>query len=294
MSTDQMEVTIIPLDQIWADKDFNCRGEIQAIDVMDLAKDIQKNGLIMPITVAPLTEEQLAGCRQKGLNYNFRLIAGYRRHRSFRVLGKLEIPSIIREDMQDEKKARLFNLSENLHRKELDILQEVDALRPLKEQGLSEHEAAKELGMSRGWVQIRYMMMGLPEDVCSEIAAYKLTNKQVRNLYSIYGTAGYDSTVNALKKMKDGKIRGRTIQVNANLVDVNKPRVRTRSDLLQMLDHLVNCGLPIGLQNRCLAWAAGEISSGQLHRSFLNHAEEEGHVYHLPDDVHIEDLPLEE
>lgn len=290
-----MQVTILPMEQVWADKNFNCRGEIQAIDVMDLAKDIQKNGLIMPITVAPLSEEQITLCLEKGFPvFRYRLIAGYRRHRSYRVLGRNDIPCIIRSDMQDEKRARLFNLSENLHRKELDILQEVEALKPLKADGLTEAEAAKELGMSRGWVQIRYMMMGLPNDICSEIAAYKLTNKQVRNLYSIYGTAGLDSTIIALKKMKDGKIQGRTVLQNANTTDVNRPRVRNRSDLLGMLDHLVSCGLPIGLPNRVLAWAAGEISSGQLHRSLVNYAESEGYVYHLPDDVHMEDLPLEE
>lgn len=289
----KMDVTRIPIEDIWADKNFNCRGAIQAIDVMDLAKDIERNGLIMPITVAPLTPEQTTMCVAKeGKPYKYRLIAGYRRHRSFRVLGRNEIDCIVRHDMQDEKKARLFNLSENLHRKELDILQEVEALRPLKElQGLSEADAARELGMSRGWVQIRFMMMSMPEEVCSEIAAYKLTNKQVRNLYSIYGTAGLDSTIKALKKMKDGKIAGRTIQVNANLVDINRPRVRTRSDLLQMLDHLTNCGIPISIHNRCLAWAAGEISSGDLHRSLVDYADEEGHVYHLPADIHEEDLP---
>lgn len=249
----------------------------------------------MPITVATLTDDQLLACIDAGFsNRRYRLIAGYRRHRSYRVLGKNDIPCIIRDDMQNEKKARLFNLSENLHRKELDLLQEVEALKPLKADGLSEYEAARELGMSRGWVQIRYMMMGLPIDICSEIAAYKLTNKQVRNLYSIYGTAGLDSTITALKKMKDGKIKGRTVLQNANTTDVNRPRVRNRSDLLGMLDHLVGCGLPIGLHNRVLAWAAGEISSGQLHRSLVNESESEGYVYHLPDDVNMEDLPIEE
>ncbi len=295
MSTTEMEVTNISMDLVWADKDFNCRGEIKAIDVMDLARDIEKNDLIQPVTVAPLTGPQLTQCVAKtGKNYQYRLIAGYRRHRSFRVLGRNTLPCVIRMDMQDERKARLFNLSENLHRKELDILQEVEALRPLKAQGLSEKDAASELGMSRGWVQIRYMMMAMPIDICNEIAAYKLTNKQVRNLYSIYGTAGLDSTIKALKTMKDGKLKGRTIHINANHVDVNRARVRTRSDILQMLDHLAICGVPISIHNRTLAWAGGEISSGQLHRSLLNYAEDQGYVYHLPNDVHEEDLPADE
>jgi len=294
-TTESMEVVYLSMEEVWADANFNCRGEINPMDVMDLAKNIEKIGLQSPVHVAPLTgPEQTKAVAETGKNYQYRLIAGYRRHRALRVLGKNQLPCFIRADMQDEKKARLFNLCENLQRKELDLLQEVQAIRPLKDQGMSENEMAQELGVSRGWVQIRTMMLAMPDDVCNEIAAYKLTNKQVRNLYSIYGTAGYESTIKALKTMKDGKLKGRTVQVNANHVDVNKPRVRTRNDLLQMLDHLATCGIPIGLPNRCLAWAAGEISSGQLHRSLLNYAESEHFVYHLPSDVHEEDLPLEE
>ena len=293
---EEMEVVLLPIEDVWADSDFNCRGAISAIDVHELASDIDKNGLIQPVTVAPLTPEQSADCEAKsGRLRRFRLIAGYRRHTSMKVLQKSHIPCIIREDMQDEKKARLFNLSENLHRKDLDILQEVSALRPLREeQGLTEADAAKELGRSRGWVQIRYMMMAMPEEINNEIAAYKLTNKQVRNLYSIYGTAGIDSTITALKTMKDGKAKGRTVLINANHKDTNKPRLRSRSDILGLLDHLGSCGIPVGIHNRSLAWAAGEISDGELHRSLLTLAEIEGYVYHLPEGLHEEDLPIEE
>jgi ParB/RepB/Spo0J family partition protein len=292
----EMEVTNLPIEEVWADADFNCRGVINPIDVHELAQDIDRNGLIQPVTVAPLTDAQKAASLIKtGRTRQYRLIAGYRRYACFKVLTRGSIPCIIREDMQNEKKARLFNLSENLHRKDLDILQEVSALRPLREeQGLSEYEAATELGRSRGWVQIRYMMMSLPESINNEIAAYKLTNKQVRNLYSIYGTAGMDSTITALKTMKDGKSRGRTVFINANYKDVNKPRVRTRSDILNLLDHLGGCGIPIGIHNRCLAWAAGEISDGELYRSLINHADIEGEIYHLPGSMSEEDVPEED
>lgn len=292
----EMEVTNLKMDEVWADADFNCRGVINPIDVHELATDIDRNGLIQPVTVAPLTPElQQVSLERTGKLRHYRLIAGYRRYASFRVLTRNTIPCIIREDMQNEKKARLFNLSENLHRQDLDILQEVSALRPLREeQGLTEYEAASALGRSRGWVQIRYMMMAMPQDINVEIAAYKLTNKQVRNLYSIHGTAGMDATITALKTMKDGKAKGRTVLINVNHKDTNKPRLRSRSDILGLLDHLGNCGIPIGIHNRVGAWAAGEISDGDLHRSLINHAEINGHIYHLPESIHEEDLPVEE
>ena len=287
----EMEVVDLPMNEVWADADFNCRGKIQPIDVIDLAKDIEANGLIQPVTVAPLTVDEL---QRAPAGVKYRLIAGYRRHTAHIVLKRTSITAIIREDMQDEEKARCFNLSENLHRKELDILQEMEAMRPLKTLGMSETAAAKKLGVSRAWVQIRYMMLTLPHEICEEVAAYKLTNKQVRNLYSIYGTAGLDSTISAVKKMKDAKLKGRTINLNPNLTSKASKRVRTRGDILQMLDYLGTCGIAPGLHGRCLAWAAGEVSDLELYRSLVNYAEREGYVYHLPDDVHLEDLPDEE
>jgi ParB/RepB/Spo0J family partition protein len=289
--TTKMNVQDIPLSKIWNDNDFNCREKVESVDVMELAKRIQREGLMHAVTVAPLTPEQREASPDP--RFEYRLVAGYRRFQAHRILGYTEIPSNIRTDMVDEKTQRLFNLSENLHRKELGLLEEVAAIRPLKELGMTEKDIANELSRSRGWVQIRTMMMGMPQNICVEIEAYKLTNKQIRNLYSIHGTAGYESTVRALKEMKDGKKKGRSVILNPNHLDVNKPRLRTRTDILQLLDHLTTSGLPIGLPNRALAWACGNISDGELHRSLLNFAEEEGYVYHLPRDIHIEDLPTE-
>jgi ParB/RepB/Spo0J family partition protein len=286
---EKMEITDLSMKEVWSDADFNCRGAIAPIDVVDLAKDIDVNGLIQPVTVAPLTEEQ-AKVAPPGKKY--RLIAGYRRHTALRVLNKETIPCIIREDMQDEGKARCFNLSENLHRKDLDLIQETAAIVKLREANpyITEQKMAKKLGVSRGWVQIRTMMADLPKDIQQEIVAFKLTGKQIRNLYSIYSVSGLDETkrldmtVDALKIMKDGKIKGRTVNVNANLKDKTKKRVRTRGDILQMLDHLAECGIPMGIHTRLLAWAAGNISDLDLQGTMVDYAKENGYTYILPPD----------
>jgi ParB/RepB/Spo0J family partition protein len=297
--SDPMEVTNIPFSEIWVDADFNCRGAIKHIDVVDLVKDIEKNGLIQPVTVAPLTPEQEEECFQKtGKRKKYRLIAGYRRSACYRVLNRTSIEAIIRVDMQDEEKARCFNFSENLHRKDLDLIQETKAVEKLREVNpyITEKEMAEKLGVSRGWVQIRTMMADLPDDIQQEVVAFKITNKQIRNLFSIYGVSGLDEgtkykmTVDALKVMKDGKLKGRSVQVNANLKDKTKKRMRTRSDMVQLLDHLGKCGIPFGPHTRVLAWAAGNISDVDLHKSLRTHALEEGRTYLLPHDITLTDL----
>jgi len=64
----------MPMSDIYVDEDFNCRKRITPIDVVDLAKDIKKNGLLQPVIVSIQSDEQQA---ENGKSY--RLIAGFRR-----------------------------------------------------------------------------------------------------------------------------------------------------------------------------------------------------------------------
>ena len=156
----------IPLDDIHADAEFNCRGDILPIDVHDLALDIKERGLLQPVIVSPYTEEQEAET-----GYKYRLIAGFRRFTAHRVIQEKRILCIIRPDMVDEAEARLLNLTENTQRKDLNILQEARALTGLRALGVGEFDIAKRLGKSRGWVQVRCILLKLPEELHQEAAA---------------------------------------------------------------------------------------------------------------------------
>jgi hypothetical protein len=48
-----MKVVDVPLDQIFHDEKFNCRGAIPTSDVIPLAADIREMGLLHPITLQP-------------------------------------------------------------------------------------------------------------------------------------------------------------------------------------------------------------------------------------------------
>ena len=46
-----MDVTAYSVKEIYCDHDFNCRGQVAPIDVIDLAKSIELTGLLQPITI---------------------------------------------------------------------------------------------------------------------------------------------------------------------------------------------------------------------------------------------------
>lgn len=271
-----IKVLSIPLSEIHADDNFNCRGEIAPIEVVDLAKDIEIRGLIQPVVVTPYDDQ-----KQKETGYKYLLVAGYMRRMAHVVLKKKTIQALVRQDIGDEAEIRFFNLAENLQRKDLNIMQEARALNKLKSLGITREETARRIGKSPGWVQIRYMFLGLPEEIQQEIAAGLITQGQIREIFTIFNTVGKEEAFNAVKKLKDAKIKGRSITVNPHAKKKDSKKHRTRGEIFEMMEHIQET-VGNGLYTRCLAWAAGEITNEDLFISCDEHAETQGKVFVRP------------
>lgn len=257
--SEQLEHKIIPISEIFADEEFNCRGVIKPIEVVDLAKDIERQGLIQPITVSPFAEGDKIPAGKK-----YRLLAGFRRYKAHIVLNRTEIPAMVKVVPLKEADARIFNLAENLHRVNLNVLQEAKAMRRLF-MFYNESEIAVKLGQSRGWVQIRAMLLKLPEDIQKEVEAGMIGHVNIRELYAIHRSGNTKALHEAVRKIKDAKIRGTRTTVNPNIVGdkAKTKRYRLRAEIERMTIALVEHGVK-GLHTRALAWAAGNITMGEF------------------------------
>ncbi len=89
-------------------------------DLTGLRDSIARLGIIHPVTVERIEEDK----------YDFVLIAGERRLRSCLLLGKTEIPAILKYNIDDISKKEI-ELEENLHRQELHWGERCEALRQL-------------------------------------------------------------------------------------------------------------------------------------------------------------------
>ena len=135
-----------------------------------------------------------------------------------------------------EVDARFMNLSENTQRTDLNILQEARALQRLYELGVPEPDVAERLGKSRGWVQIRFILLKLPEEIQEECAAGILTHKQIRDVYTHYRADGKDAAFEIVKKLKDAKLRGgKTIRAQKK-PKPNARRHRKRPEIFEMME----------------------------------------------------------
>lgn len=284
MSERNYEVTDLPIEDIFNDINFNCRGAIAPIDVVDLAKDIAHNGLDIPITVQPYDLEP---------GKKFRIVAGHRRFTAFRVLNRDKdpevakkfsmIPCFIKTDF-DETAARTFNLRENLHRVALNILQEARHLKYYFDLGLTDKSIAEMTGQTSNWVTVRKALLSLPLDVQEVAAAGLLTQEQIKAAAKIKDK---DRLYEYIRRLKDKKHNATKVDVLPpveNKKDLYKEKRQTPAELRQLLNYIYDEIGP-NVITRTLAWANGDISTVAIHQEVEKWAKDQGLNYPLPPDV---------
>jgi ParB family chromosome partitioning protein len=138
----------------------------------ELMSSIKEFGLLQPIVVRPAR------------NGDYELVVGERRWRAAADVGLDTIPAIIRETADD---AMLRNaLLENLHRVQLNPLEEAAAYRQLLDEfGTTHEELAQRIGRSRSQVTNTIRLLNLPVAVQRRVAAGVLTAGHARALLAL-------------------------------------------------------------------------------------------------------------
>ncbi len=270
------EYTVIDIDieKIYSDGDFNCRGTIVLIDVMDLVADIREHGLQFPIAVQPTFD--IANAPDE---FDFRIVAGHRRFQSIKILQHKTIPAMVKVGLS-EVEARLLNLGENMKRQALNIVQEAVAISHLRRLGLNRRMVSEKLGVSTSWVQVRFNLLDMPEEIQAEAAAGMLNQAQIKQLY---GLNNKKDQFQAVRLIKEAKLRGqRGISVAKKPEeDPFKKKRREKNVVQDMVDHL-GTTVGYGLHTRVLAWANGEISSAELYLDIKIFADDNDVEYESP------------
>jgi len=267
----------IPLHEILADEDFNSRGALVASDVMDLLESIPQLGLLQPVVVQPMEHDK----------FKYKLLAGFRRFFAHTILltqdkklGKESLYETIGAKIVtglSEIDARILNLSENLARTELDIIQEARAVKKLLEAGMSRGEIQHRLQKKLGWVQVRCCLLELPSDIQADIKMNLIGGQRnILNLYSVYKEHGEKATYEMVKTFKNAKESGKTAIVINKLR--NGKRTRKNGEILVKMEEIRN-QLGNGIITRALAWTAGEISDLEFNESLIEHAKRNNQLF---------------
>lgn len=148
------------------------RRAIDAAALKKLAESVRSNGVVQPLFV-----RRIAGGK-------FEIVAGERRWRAAKMAGLKKVPTVVR-DVSDET-ALTIALLENLHREELNPIDQAYAVRHLIETfSMTHREVAEAVGKSRVTVTNLLRLLDLPEEVTAMLADGKLDLGHARALLSL-------------------------------------------------------------------------------------------------------------
>ena len=175
LSTDRKDATNagvleVPINQIEPNQ-YQPRTHFDEENLAGLTASIRELGVLQPILVRKVAEDR------------YELIAGERRWRASKRAGLQLMPVIVREvtDTLSLQQA----LVENLHRDDLNPLEEAAAYQQLIEEfGLTQEEVAQRVGKSRSAVANLLRLFQLPPQVQKLVAEGKLSAGHAKVLLS--------------------------------------------------------------------------------------------------------------
>jgi ParB family chromosome partitioning protein len=147
---------------------YQPREHFDEEELASLAESIREVGILQPVLVRETSE-------------GYELIAGERRWRAARRVGLQHIPALVRDT--DDASSLEHALVENVHRADLNVLEEAAAYQQLIEDfGLTHEEVAIRVGRSRTAVTNTMRLLQLPPSVQRLVRDRSLTMGHARAL----------------------------------------------------------------------------------------------------------------
>ena len=169
------EFAEIPIHEI-RENPRNPRTQFDEDALDELAYSLREVGVLQPIVVRPIPATDTGE--------SFELVMGERRWRAARRAGLATIPAIIRETTDDDLLRDA--LLENLHRSQLNPLEEAAAYQQLLEDfGCTQDELSERIGRSRPQISNTLRLMKLPPLVQRRLASGALSAGHARALLGL-------------------------------------------------------------------------------------------------------------
>lgn len=236
------------------DDEFNCRGSFTLQSCQQLAESLNRVGMQVPLVVQPRRDVNYDMPKQ----FSYRMLCGHRRFiAATKILQWRKVPITVRTGLSLFD-AKLLNLTENIERKDLNILEEAKAIQAMFPGTDNISEICRTLKRSRPWVKTRLQILELPENVQKKVAAGMIPRSAVPSILESpeeERQALADRLVIKQKKPKSG-----TPSPGKTQKRINRP---SQTKVLQMIDKLMHLGMD-GLSTRLLAWSIGNVTDDEI------------------------------
>ena len=220
-SNDQLKM--IPIEFIepgpWQPRKVFNKDEIES-----LAKSIKKQGVIQPIILKSKPKEK----------EGYFLIAGERRWRASQIAKLHQIPSIIRDDVEDDKIAEL-SLVENIQRSDLNPIEEAEGyISLMNKYNYKQEDVSKAVGKSRSHIANIIRLLSLSDKAKGYLLQNKLTIGQIRPLI------GHNDCDYLLETIIKNDLSSRQVEKLVKKVPDKEPKLETKEiDIINLEKELL-------------------------------------------------------
>ena len=250
----------LPVDRIRRGS-YQPRQHFDQTALRELADSLEQQGMIQPVLVRPLAD-------------GYEIVAGERRWRAAQLAGMHDIPAIVRE--LDDQSVAAVSLIENIQRKDLNPLEEAEALSRLQHEfGMTHQTVADAVGRSRTAVSNLMRLLELHDEVKLMLARGDIDMGHARALLALPRRDQPDTarkihqkdlSVRATEQWVKGILEGRPVAVAGKPVD---------PDILSLQQRLgETLGAPVLIKHK----AGGR---GKLEISYTSLDELDGILAHL-------------
>ncbi len=172
LSKSESRITEIPTIKIRPNK-TQPRKIFEEDKLRDLAKSIEENGILQPLTVRKVSQSE------------YEIIAGERRLRAAVLAGLIKVPCIILKC--NDRQSAMLALLENLQRCDLGFFEEARGISKLiRRYGITQEQAAQKLGKSQSSIANKLRLLNLSYDEQDWIVQAGLSERHARALLRIY------------------------------------------------------------------------------------------------------------
>lgn len=174
--------------------------DLASNEMRELAESIKIHGVLQPLTVFYKRDSDV-----------YRIISGERRYHAAITAGIREVPCLVRECPPSEAERTQLQLIENLHRKDMNPLDEATAYQALsKDHGLTLAQIAAQVGKSKSYISKSVRLCSLAEDIKADLTAPQ--NERPKLAFEHLQEIARQKTTNAQRELYE-RVRDNALSV---------------------------------------------------------------------------------
>lgn len=292
-----MHVKEIPLNKIALVSEFNHRKIITLTSCMSLANSIKEQGLQTPLLVRtlnrnrkpPSDKNQPTDAKLMDKGFEYKIIAGHRRHTAGKLLGLETMACVIRDEGTISEAVEYdMNAIENLERAEITGYEEALIVKRYLDAHMDIEDIAHRLSKAVSWVRIRKDLLEMPKQIQELLHDGKIVWTDVRKLKSkarspeellrlaarVRDTRAKDGSASSVwSSLEDKRKPSRRQEKQRNLQEVRKLQKKIRDASRKFSDQEVDGMVPMSgiikpsgssVLTIILGWVCGDTSNGLL------------------------------